>query len=141
MATRYDGDLLIYPTDDGGDINVVGGQPDMDAGLWTAVYLSLFTGDWWGNALSDAAARYAASVEDSIRTDSNADRLNVQEAARRALQWLVDDGIAESITVDATIPSGGRLNLTITVQEPAGDPAVLRYEINWAGQRAAMGVS
>lgn len=138
---NYDGDLMLYPTPDGGDINLVGGQPEMDAGLWTAVYLSLFSGKWWGNAISEQAARFADSIEAVIRTDSNRDRLDVEEAARKALQWLLDEGIASAVDVQATIPATGWIALTVTITEPGAEPAVLRYKINWAGQRAAMEVS
>jgi phage gp46-like protein len=138
---NYDGDLMLYPTPDGGDINLVGGQPDMDAGLWTAIYLSLFSGKWWGNAISEQAARFADSIEAVIRTDSNRDRLDVEEAARKALQWLLDEGIASAVDVQATIPATGWIALAVTITEPGAEPAVLRYKINWAGQRVAMGVS
>jgi phage gp46-like protein len=138
---NYDGDLMLYPTPDGGDLNIIGGQPDMDAGLWTTVYLSLFSGVWWGNALSEQAEQLADSIEAVMLDDSNQGRLNVQEAARAALRWLVDDGIAAAVDVEATIPTAGWIALTITITEPAADPTVLRYKINWAGQRTAMGVS
>lgn len=137
----YDGDIMLYPTQDGGDINVPNGQPDMDAGLWTAVYLSLFSGAWWGNAIATQAGQFVASLEELMRTDSNQTRLDVEEAARTALRWLLDEGIAVSVEVQATIPAAGYIALAVTIAEPAAEPTVLRYKINWAGQRAAMGVS
>ena len=137
----YDGDIMLYPTEDGGDINVPNGQPDMDAGLWTAVYLSLFSGAWWGNAIATQAGQFTASVEELMRVDSNRTRLDVEEAARAALRWLTDEGIASAVEVQATIPATGRIDLVVTIMEPAAEPEVLRYKINWAGQRAAMGVS
>ena len=51
--SRYDGDIQIVHTDDGGAITFSSGQPDMEQGLATAVYISLFTEPgWWGNAVS-----------------------------------------------------------------------------------------
>ncbi len=137
----YDGDIMIYPTADGGDINIVAGQPDMDAGLWTAVYISLFSGKWWGNAIADKPEQFSDSIESLMENDSNQNRLDVQEAARTALRWMIDEGIATAVDAEATIPQLGYLGLTVTITEPAADPTVLKYKINWAGQRAAMGVS
>jgi phage gp46-like protein len=140
-VASYDGDLMLYGTPDGGEINVQDGQPDMDAGLATAVYLSLYSGDWWGNALAAKAERTVASIEDKQGLLTNAARLDVEAAARVALQWLVDEGIASAVDVAATLPAVGWLQLAVTVTEPNADPTVLRYKINWAAQRAAMGVA
>lgn len=139
----YDGDLFIYPTADGGDIDVQSGQPDMDAGLWTAVYLSLFSAaGWWGNAIAAPGEQAESTLDDAMEgLLTPALRQDIEEAARKALAWMVAAGIAASVTVAATIPSATRLDLTVTVEQPNADPTTYRFALNWAAQRVAMGVS
>jgi len=138
----YDGDVFIYPTADGGDINIQAGQPDMDRGLWTAVYLSLFSAsDWWGNALAgdgEAAESTLDAALVGLLTPSV--RQDVEEAARKSLAWMIAAGLASAVTVVATIPSASVLSLVVTIAQPATDPTVYRFAMNWATQRVAMGV-
>ena len=143
MPDAYDGDLFIYPTADGGDINIQAGQPDMDRGLWTSVYLSLFSAaGWWGNALA-ATGEEAESTLDDAMTGAlmPALRLEIEEAACKALAWMIAAGLASSITVLASIVAADRLSLAVTVTQPNADPAVYKYILNWATQRVAMGVA
>jgi len=136
-----DGDVRLTPTADGGDITLLGGQPDMDQGLETAVYVSLFSGPaWWGN-LSGALDERAESNLESLlsQTLTNQTRLDAEEYARQALAWMLRSGIAAKVTVAATLPTLGWLVLSIVIEQPGTDPAVLRYQINWAAQRARTG--
>ena len=60
---KFEGDLLLYDTPDGGDIRITEGFIASDRTFGTAVYLSLFGGNkedngrvrnrrtWWGNTL------------------------------------------------------------------------------------------
>jgi phage gp46-like protein len=134
----YDGDVRLVATDDGGDIVITDGQPDMDQGLETAVYLSLFTGrPWWGAALGAAPASDLETVFE--RNLDNRARLDAEEYARQALAWMVAEGVAKSVTVAATIPRTDVLGLTVDIVEPGGTGRLLRYHINWSAQRARVG--
>jgi phage gp46-like protein len=132
---NYYGDVKIYHTDDGGKLIFHGGQPDMDGGLWTSVYLSLFTDrGWWGDP---AIGSNLGLLDDSTLT--NATRINAIEEAKRALAWLKDKGIASDIEVDAEIPGAGMLALLITISEPGKMKTEnRRYEIPWRNQREAL---
>jgi len=136
-----DGDVRLTPTADGGTITLINGQPDMDQGLETAVYLSLFSGPgWWGNLASALDEQVGSTLEDMLsRTLTNQTRLDAEEAARQALAWMTRSGVASKITVAATLPALGWLALQITIEQPGTDPQVLRYQINWAAQAARMG--
>ena len=136
-----DGDVRLTPTADGGDITLLGGQPDMDQGLETAVYLSLFAGpDWWGNLAGTLDERAESNLEALLsQTLTNQTRLDAEEYARQALAWMTRSGIAAKVSVAATLPALGWLVLAIVIEQPGTDPQVLRYQINWAAQRARMG--
>lgn len=120
-------DLLIR---EGADIALAGGDLVLDTGLGSAVVRSLLTdrratptelaadggGDargWWGDDAGDAwgsglwlLARGKATQETLTRA---------RELARESLRWLVDDGIAQAVDVDASYPSQGRLALSVRV--------------------------
>jgi len=138
---NYEGDVKLIQTDDGGDIEFVAGQPVMDQGLETAVYISLFSGDWWGNAISEQNEKLESNLEEIYnRNLSNKTRLDAEEYMRKALEWMIRLGIAKRIDVSASLPTPGWLGLEITIIEPNGSEQNLRYSINWAKQRVTMGV-
>jgi len=138
---NYEGDVKLIQTDDGGDIEFIAGQPVMDQGLETAVYISLFSSDWWGNAISEQNEKLESKLEDIYnRNLSNQTRLDAEEYVRKALEWMIRLGIAKRIDVSASLPTPGWLGLEITIIEPNGSEQNLRYSINWAKQRVTMGV-
>lgn len=63
MTEEFGGDVLLFDTEDGGEISVINGLVIADGGFNTAVYLSLFGGNkddggevasgdtWWGTGL------------------------------------------------------------------------------------------
>ena len=103
---RLDGDVRLSLSADGGIIKIRGGQPEMDEGLETAVNISLFSeGEYWGNAAAPEAEAVGSGFLASLRVPlSNQARLDVIEAARASLAWLVSSGIATSVEPPATIP-------------------------------------
>ena len=139
----FDGDLLLTMTEDGADIAVIAGQPAMDGGLSTAVLLSLWTlPGWWGDALTDdPAEKGGCELETALQgTLSVQTMLDAEEAVRKALAWMVTAGIAARVTVAGQIPRADVLYLTITIDEPSGTAASLRYSLNWRNQSARLEV-
>ena len=122
-------DLLLQHTAEGGDIEFKSnGDLRTTSGLYTAVYLSLFTGPWWGDAYSDRAERYTSRIPELMqRPLTNQTRLSVIEAAKSALAWMVDEGIADSVDARAFIRSAGRLDLAVTIHEPDGNAEEFRF--------------
>lgn len=121
------GDVKVTPSDDGGSIEFVSGQPVMDQGLATAVYLSLYTTPgWW----ADQGVGCNLEALES-RPLTNQTRLDAEEAARAGLAWLVEQGIASEVVVSAEIVAPSVLALTVRVLEPDGTVEDFRYRINW----------
>ena len=137
---KFDGDVRLVLSLDGGVITVWAGQPQMDGGMETAVNISLFTEiGWWGNSIIGVGNEVGSDFEDALRQPlSNQARLNVIESARNALQWLLDTGIAETVDFTATIPAVGRLDFNIQIKQPEKTPETFRYNVNWANQKIIM---
>ena len=130
----YDGDVKMYHDHDGGYIVLDHGQPDMDEGLATAIYISIFAGPYWGNTASTPDEKLAADIQEVMaRPLTNQSRLDMEEKVRQALQWMVDAGISSEITVEAIISAPSVLEISITVAEGGN----VTYKINWQRQQAA----
>ncbi len=138
---RYTGDPKITLGVDGADMNFRGGQPVMDAGIENAVQLSLFTMlGWFGNAYLRQANQVGSRVEhvagEAITVTSLVD---LENATKQALAWMIDTGIAESIYVTVANPTGRVVQATVQVKPPGRDIQTLtltRNGQNWVNQAA-----
>lgn len=137
MTDQFDGDVAFILTPDGGQIVYSGGQPVMDAGgLENAVNISLFTGpDYWANAMFDNEPDQQIGSDFEERVRPNAITIaylrDVEDAARDALQWMINQRIAETISVNATWPELNRVELDLLIQKPDSETVIIRYELNW----------
>lgn len=139
------GDVLLFHTDDDGEINVVDGIVEMSGGLETAAYLSLFGGNedddgrdsnpatWWGNIDEiDPARQYRSEAQHLLQsipaTTGNLRR--VEDAAARDLAWFTQTNVASSVTVAATIPGLNKIKLTINI-EAVGEESSFEFVENW----------
>ena len=116
---------------------IVNGLPQLTDGLDNAVYLSLFMVDWWGNDSSDNDQKYGSEIRRIIaeQTLTNQTRLDMIEAAKNSLTWMLDLGIATAIDARAEIPEVGKLYLAIRITEPEhDDPSTFSYSLNWDAQ-------
>lgn len=133
-------DLYLKPTNDGGNIELLqNGDPQTTGGLYTAVYLSLFTNPFWGNAVAGRLGRYQSELSEAITGSlSNQTRLNVIEASKQALAWMIESGIAQSIEVTAEIATLSRLNLLVVITKPSGEAVQTAYALNWDAQEVEL---
>lgn len=131
----YDGDIKLDMTSGEGAITMRNGQPVMDAGFSTAVNISLF-GDteWWGGNIGGEFWSVCESA-----TLTNETRQLAEDAARRDLQWMLDEGIAERLDISASIIAITALGLAVAIYEPEKEtPTTLKYRVNWNAQRTYM---
>lgn len=130
----YLGDVQLLPTPSGGEVTWSSGQPVMDAGLMTAVYISLQTmTGWWADPSMGSELQ---ALEEGALT--NQVRLDYIEGVRKALAWLVSDGIASAVDVEAEIDGPARLNVLITITEPDGSASTYQYRATWAATKEAL---
>lgn len=103
-------------------ITYLGGQPEMDDGLSTSVYISLFTdSNWWGDSIGSTLYK----LDDS--TVTNQLRVEIIQAVKNCLSWMVESKIADSIDVEAYIKKESVL-LEITINQPEKS---FKFEIPW----------
>lgn len=142
--TRGDADLAIIDND-----------LASDAGMETAILLSLFTdrraqpddlppsGDpndrrgWWADQFADTEGDLIGSrlwLLDRAKA-TNETALRAREYALEALQWLIDDGVAVSIDVATSIIAlpgpQRRMLITVTITRPDGSPLTFRFAHVW----------
>lgn len=141
-------DVLLRQTNDGGDITYSEGRVELTDGPETAMYLSLFggnfrdTGDaatepfqWWGNrGETDPSRQYRSRTQALIEALPSVPQnlARIEDAAKQDLQWMLDDGIAVAINVTTSIPSPKRIRLRAELfMEGAESPFVLEDELDW----------
>lgn len=135
-------DVLLRHTDNGGEITLQGGLLLMSEGLETAAYLSLFGGNeddpggedtslqWWGNLLETESERQYRSETQRLLQSLPAIPANLrrfEQAAGRDLKWMVETGLAQSVTAEATIPGVNRVALRIVIITATGQTIVLVF--------------
>jgi phage gp46-like protein len=128
----FEGDLLLFETLDGGEIQIENDLFINDRSFNTAVYLSLFGGNkddggkvknnktWWGNTLDGITENEKlVSRFQNIIYGLPMTTKNIQEAENAALldlKWTVDEGIADKISALGQASAHNRFYLRIELQ-------------------------
>lgn len=125
-----------------------------DEGLETAVLLSLFTDrrvldeelapgetdkrGWWGDQIAEVPQDLIGSKLWLLdRAAANPETRNRAEAyAKEALQWLLDDGVAASLNVAATlVDRNARIDIAVEIVRPMEKNIFYyRFQLVWDGQ-------
>ena len=114
------GDVLLQQTVDDGDLAVADGIVEMTGDLRTAVYISLFGGqaDWWGDIGVTNVDFHNTSETDELLENMAAVPANLlllRDAIHRDLEWLINQKIASSITVETSMPGIDIVAIVITI--------------------------
>lgn len=139
------------------DLAIEKGDLAGDEGLETAVLISLFTNarvetenlppfttnrmGWWGDTTSDVPGdKIGSRLWTLIRSKRTIDVLRkAEDYVREALQWLIDDGVAERVTAEAENADElgvGYWTLFVTITRPSGTST--RYQVLWDKQKLRM---
>jgi phage gp46-like protein len=138
-------DVLLFQTNDNGEIEIENGIVTLSPGLETSAYLSLFGGNWkddgsqnnrqtwWGNLVETELVRQYRSETQFLlgtlpATTGNLKR--IQDAAARDLQWLLDENAASSVTVSASLIGLNRVKIAIVIRAE-GNEAEFNFTENW----------
>lgn len=142
--TQQQGDVLIYQTNDDGDITVENGLVAMSGGLETAAYLSLFGGNeqddgrddgplqWWGNIGELPERQYRSETQYLLRSTPAipANLRRIEEAAGRDLAWMTSVGVATSVGATATMPGLNKIRIAGAI-EANGAETPFEFIENW----------
>lgn len=119
----------------------------LDDGLNTAILISLFSDrraepsdelpdpggsrrGWWGDAVADGRDRIGSRLWLLTRRKQTPEtRQLFLEFTREALAWLIEDGVASTVEVDAKWRSQGFLQVTAVVVKPDGQS--VRFDYAW----------
>lgn len=147
MTTR--GDIGLTEGLDRLDLAVSGNDLALDDSLKTAVLLSLFTDQrvstselpsgeswrrgWWGDTVAEIVGDKHGSklwlLNREKQTPEVAER--AREYCKEALQWLIEDGVASSISVSTRFEGRGILKIEITIARDSGDATSLAFDYVW----------
>lgn len=131
-------DVLLFQTDNDGDVEVVDGQITLTDSPATAAYVSLFGGNeddavaWWGNLDEvDPNREMRSRTQDLLRSlpAIPANLLRVQKAVENDLAWMLETGVAQSLDVSVTMPGLNRIKIVATL-----DGVPLEYVEDWGSQ-------
>lgn len=138
-------DVLLFQTNDNGEMEIEGGLVTLTPGLDTAAYLSLFGGNWkddgsqnnrqtwWGNLGEiGTTGQYRSETQYLLGTVPAIPRnlRRIEDAAARDLQWLLDESIASSLTVSASLIGQNRVKIGVVIRAE-GDESQFSYTENW----------
>ena len=139
MTEEFGGDVLLFDTEDGGEISVINGLVIPDGGFRTAVYLSLFGGDkddggevasgdtWWGNRLEGVSEN-----EKLVSVPLNSKNLKIaQDRAEEDLKWFLDDDIADSVEVELLDEGNNRIQLNVRIEKSGEIIESGKYALQW----------
>lgn len=128
-------DILLFQTDDGGEIEIINGFVTLTDDLQTAAYISLFGGEFWfANDLQETdAAKIESQTQKAINETppGSGGLLIIEDASRTDLAWLVTENLASSVDVVATL-TGSTLDLEVSIEYDNAETVVLNFEQNWS---------
>ncbi|MEL6905873.1 MAG: phage GP46 family protein [Planctomycetota bacterium] len=133
-------DLLLTPD---GDLELLANDLALDAGLWSAVVVSVLSDrrvapedspdgtlrGWWGE---DAGDPLGSRLWTLAREKQLELRLpEIEALVEESLAWLLEDEVAESVQVQASYPSRELVEITVRIRRGAAP----RWADVWRGAR------
>lgn len=148
--SNQEGDVLLCQTNDGGEIESINGLLTMSSGLDTSAYLSLFGGNeqddgssntdqqYWGNVLETEPSKlYRSETQYLLKSipATTSNLLRIEDAAKRDLQWYLDENIANAVVVSASLVGLNKVNIEIGITG-AEENIDINFLANWEARRA-----
>ncbi len=128
-------DVLLQDNGDGAEVVLEGGDLKGCGSLYNSVYLSLFQGDCFSNAFE----KYETNndFEKSLNLPITITNLKtVENNANKALKWMIDEGVAESIETYAYGNNDDKIEIEITITQPTGNK--YSFSLVWENQKRVL---
>lgn len=145
-------DIKLYSN----DIKIQNGILELDNGLQTAIYISLFTDrrigeddeipdrsndrrGYWGDTLEDEPlGSFLWTLDREKITTSLLNKIDTY--SKDALNWLIEDGIASEINtiVERDSKNIEQINIEIQIIKPDEKSESYRYSLNWEAVKNAV---
>lgn len=144
FALKYKNDLNFFDI----TFNQTKQDFDLDEGLRSSIIISLFTDrrvlidelpieevyrrGWWGDLFPFSFGDQIGSKLWLLKREKQTNEVlkRAKEYALEALQWLVNDGVAQSVEVETSYPESGQILIQIYIQRPKED-VKLKYQFLW----------
>lgn len=141
------GDVLLYQTNDEGEIESINGVITMTGGLETMAYLCLFGGNeeddgsqaterfqYWANFNeNEPEKKYRSETQALLKSlpVTSSSLAKLENAAVRDMKSFVTAGIADRITAAASIPGLNKIKLVINIEKNGIITESFKYTENW----------
>lgn len=90
-------------------------------------------GGWWGDALDERGTLGGYLYEAFPGKLVDATARQVETLCSEALNWMVEDGVAKSVSCTAEITGTETMNLNVLIERPEGEnDEVFLFELNWS---------
>ena len=142
-------DVLLFQTQDDGDMRIVDGVTELTGGFETMAYLSLFGGNERDDGSQDSPHQYWGDLDEpdsQLHTRSEtqyaldnfsaipANLPRIEAAARRDLAIFTQRRIASEVTVVASMPGIDRVSLQVSIRAE-GEESMFAFTENWKAIR------
>lgn len=147
ISLNFKADLTI-------DLTIENNDLQTDEGLETAVLISLFTDSrpentkinlpsgrddlrgWWGDQfLEESTDQTGGELWLYLRGKrTNQTIKNIEDSCKNALNWLIIDGIAQSVNVTTIIENQFDVLIQIEILRPNNNIENYKYFFNWQAQ-------
>jgi phage gp46-like protein len=139
LSNPREGDLKLYQTADGAEITCTFGEPEMEAGLFTSVFISLFESDNTDNWLNEylqedekIEGQFYSFIKGAPKTISNINK--AIEYVKQDLDWMIRNKSADEINVDITSTDVKSILLEIEIVKDGSVILDSNFNINWMYQ-------
>jgi len=148
--------MVFEPTEQAFDLNIVDGDLVMDQGVETPTHVSLFTDHrasedddlpgaqndrrgWWGAlAVIGEPVQVGSKLWLLERAKITSISLAfVEDFARDALKWMIDEGLAMAVDIEVTRLSADKVALQIVITRRNGAREGVAYDNLWRSINAA----
>ncbi len=137
ITNKYEGDIKLYQTSDGAEITCTFGEPEMEGGLFTSVFIALFESDtadsWLNEYLPESEkieGRFYSFIKGQSKTMSNMNK--AIEFAKLDLDFMIKNKIADEINVDIQSKDSKSILLNIEIIKNKLIILESKFDVNWS---------